>query len=453
MNRVLNCGEAHRFIEEALDDDLDERSRLDLDAHLAQCPSCQQFCRSAGTVREILEAQPDVYPPEATVRAMRARLETLIAQEPVPTLRGRRHRFWVVGLAAAAACLCVVTWLAVAHRRAPSTQHLVESRPEAVRPPIEGPAVAPAPEPPEPTARVALLTGALDVERRGHALEGSLQTSLLEGDRLGTRAEGSTVVAFGEGARVALGPETSIELRRLTTSARTISLSAGRIACEVAPHRGEELEVSTTEATIVVVGTQFAVEVGDTGEVEVRVVEGRVAVTSPSGAVIELEGGQRGRFPGGRVEPLAERMAARDAALLRGEVVATAEPRAPVDLGELFRRAEEARRQGSCSRATHLYERIIAAGGSGASAGTAQISLGQLCLGACRCPGTARRAFRSYLSGHGGAMREEAFVGLIRAERALGHQGAARATAQRYLSENPQGRYAAMARELVGAPP
>ena len=49
MKRALTCSKAQQLIEDAFDDALDEKCRLDLDTHMTECPECQRYCRSAAT--------------------------------------------------------------------------------------------------------------------------------------------------------------------------------------------------------------------------------------------------------------------------------------------------------------------------------------------------------------------------------------------------------------------
>lgn len=469
MTRALTCRKAHQLIDEAFDDGLDEATRLDLDGHLSACPACRRFCESAGTVREVLEAQPDVLPSDEKVRQMRANFEWKLEQEPLPRPHGRRAGLWAVGLAAAVACLCIAGWLAVSFisgDSSPSTPTASSSHspPSPPSPPasqemIDG-SSATRPELAPSIASVEAISQGVTINREDQAIDVAQTMQLNEGDRVTTGEGGRGALSLNEGVRVALGRSTSMELQQLTIEELTVYLTEGWIVCSVAPDQGHHLEVRTTTTSIRVVGTVFAVEASSEGVAQVRVIEGRVEVITREGQTTRLEAGQTIQFPEGGQQPLSRHATARDQALLLGDLIPSAPSQdahgtpTKVDLGELFRQAEASRRQGDCARATSLYKRIVSSNPSGASAGTALISLGQHCLGGCRCAGEARRAYRAYISGHrGGSMRQEAFVGLMRAERALGHLDAARTVARRYLNEHPNGRYTSMAEGLLDDSP
>jgi hypothetical protein len=294
--------------------------------------------------------------------------------------------------------------------------------------------------------------GAVSVARGSEVVEARQGDAIQQGSRVETWERSTAVLRLGDHVRAALGPGSSLEIRSVSPEGADVVLGRGWLVCDVDPGRlAAGLTVRAPGGRVEVLGTRFAVEIGQGGELEVRVLRGRVAwVSDRGGASVELEAGESAVLPGSAAHRLADDLARRDAALLGGELVAAGGERVEPDLGQLFAEAEQARREGEHERAAARYRRIAARDPGGAAGGTALVSLGQLSLGPLGRPADARRAFSDYLASHpSGPLREEAWVGLIRAELALGHTDAARVAAARYLRDHPSGRYARIAEELV----
>jgi hypothetical protein len=275
--------------------------------------------------------------------------------------------------------------------------------------------------------------------------------TLHEGDAVQTGGESHALFQRGDEVRIAVGPGSAFTVEGLTGDALAVSLESGWLTGRVDPSDEPlEVRVATPAGTLRVLGTIFAIEVGESSEVEVRVARGEVAF-QPEGdqPSVTVSSGQAVSFPDGRIAAARAQIVNRDEALLEGRLLPRPEAvAATVNIEDLFERAESARRGGQLRQAATMYRRIATLD-RGAAGGTALISYGQLSLGPLGQPGQARQAFSSYLSSGRRSLRQEAFIGLLRAQRALGQTTGARNTARRYLGEYPSGRYRTAAEAIL----
>jgi hypothetical protein len=446
----LSCKKAELMIEELLDDRLDEPGRAALDDHLLGCGSCQGYRRAAVFTRDALASRPLLSPSPQVVDRMWLGLERRLERER-PRLRPVRiARPWLVAAASvalAAGVAALAFGLLSAWPRERSGD--VARRAPGATEPAGAPSTAPA-----PVQDLVIAEGSVEARRDGAPVQLSRDAVLQGGDALRTAAaDGVAVLRRGDQVRLALGPDSSLDVERLAPESLEVDLGAGWLAGQVEP--GEQplqLRVRTPAGVLRVVGTIFAVEVSDTGSVEVRVARGEVAFTPEAGASpVEVETGRRARFPAGTSAEVGTRYTERDEALLQGRLLARPDEiaAARADVEELFERAEAARRLGQPAQAAALYRQIASADPRGASGGTALISLGQLSLGPLGQPAQARGAFSTYLASRRRPLRQEAYAGLLRAQLALGQAAAARRTARQYLDEYPGGRYRDVAEDAL----
>lgn len=114
--------------------------------------------------------------------------------------------------------------------------------------------------------------------------DGSVQSGFLtEGQVLESGQRGRVEVAL-EQSRVDVAPESRVRFERLGRQELRLALMKGRV--EVAFHperRGEQhMSIETRSARVLVVGTQFSVDVDGQGNTQVRVTEGVVQVVPRS---------------------------------------------------------------------------------------------------------------------------------------------------------------------------
>lgn len=115
----------------------------------------------------------------------------------------------------------------------------------------------------------------------------------------------------------------------------------------------------------------------------------------------------------------------------------------------LLERARELRAAGRYAGAGAAYQRLLREHAGSAEARVALVSLGELQLSQLGDAASALRSFDGYLRG-GGALRQEASYGRIRALRRLGRLSEARAAAQTFIGAYPQSvQAAALKKEML----
>lgn len=120
-----------------------------------------------------------------------------------------------------------------------------------------------------------------------------------------------------------------------------------------------------------------------------------------------------------------------------GEAAKAARGTVSESAATLLERARELRAAGRYSGASAAYQRLLREHAGSAEARVALVSFGELQLSQLGDAGGALRSFDGYLRA-GGALRQEASYGRIRALRRLGRLSEARAAASAFMSAYPQ---------------
>jgi len=185
------------------------------------------------------------------VEAWRARSARSVALPTSPTSRPHFSRsVWISSLAASAAFGAIFAFWVLRDRTEIATS-----------------------APPEVAARFDLVID-----------DGSVQSGFLtEGQVLESGQRGRVEVAL-EQSRVDVAPDSRVRFERLGRNELRLSLTKGRIDVAYHPERrGEQhMSIETRSASVIVVGTQFAVDVDGQGNTKVRVTEGVVQVVPRS---------------------------------------------------------------------------------------------------------------------------------------------------------------------------
>lgn len=128
----MNCSQAEKLFDAYLDDELNGALRLEFDAHLVRCPSCQRMLALLETIGDVVAADHDV-PRVAADFVDRVVQDIAVSQQA--QLRRQRWRRAVLGIVALqAAAVVAFIWILPQRRVAPAV------------PAVQTPAVDDAPE-------------------------------------------------------------------------------------------------------------------------------------------------------------------------------------------------------------------------------------------------------------------------------------------------------------------
>jgi transmembrane sensor len=114
-------------------------------------------------------------------------------------------------------------------------------------------------------------------------------------------------VVLPDKSTLKLNSDTELKVRQ-STARREIVLERGEVEFTIAPEASRPFEVTAGKATVRVLGTVFAMQRCDNGDVETVVSRGRVVLVPPSYAARELASGQAAQVSGEQVameKPLA----------------------------------------------------------------------------------------------------------------------------------------------------
>ena len=398
------------------------------------------------------------------------------AEQPTRPGRWRSAGVIAVGLAAAVMLLIGGWWL----WRAPKSQ-TSSSKPESVA-----------------SGEAQLIQGAPAV-RIGGSLAHTGQTV-----RAGARirvGEGQAGLRLPMGSTLLLGASTDLRLRRLQPGRVQLQLTRGTLLASVTRRKaGQRFEVHTPAGRIMVRGTVFHVEVREASSV-VSVIRGRVLVQAPGKAPRPVVAGQtvvlgRGTVTARNVPNLEARVrrleklvgqrvpavaqvgamhhrgaaapsptprdamgsdpaAVRSPALLvdrpRPAPPRRARPAPPVETAaSLLARAQKRRAARDWKTAVDLYIEVTKRYPSAPQAAVAHIAIGLLCLGPCKRPSQALRAFDAYLKrAPKGGLAPEALLGRARALRRLGRVAQERVALRLFLQRHPRSLHAAQVRKRL----
>ena len=298
-----------------------------------------------------LELPPDAPRRAATRRgAAVARMRWLIKADP----RSIDRRWWV-GLAAAAAVLVAVfAWW--------------RSGPTAVVPPVPVAAT--------PAGNVLARGDGTELVRDGRtrAIHASGTAMLQPADVLQTGASSSATVATAAGVAVDVQAATRlrVEPSQAGPGHERMGLMFGRIEVDVPEDgRKREFAVQTPQATVVVHGTRFTVEVtrGESSgqlQTSVRVQRGRVGVLTAGGETTVSAGStwssRQGHLPTEAVKPRVGAAVSRDASPSAASHPQSAPPPDESSLAEqnaIYARAMQAKQRGDEDRVLAVLDTLL----------------------------------------------------------------------------------------------
>lgn len=265
---------------------VDETERTEMEAHAKQCASCKRARDRVGRASDSFTAIREQPAPELAWDGVRARVHWSVSKEKrdrdaakQSPRRGYLVAWTAVALAAAAGVAVGV--------------YALWPDEEASRAEVAIPSTTPAPRPAPVTekAKPAPLAGL--VSRVAGRIDDVLVDGIRPTDLFARRIGAGTVIAtgdgridvqFGDASAFALGPRSTLELRRF--DAETIELRVeGTLDVEVAPRAANQrFLVVAGDHTVEVRGTQFQVRRDDT-QTTVACRHGLVAVRDASAQV------------------------------------------------------------------------------------------------------------------------------------------------------------------------
>ncbi|MDX2087917.1 MAG: FecR family protein [Kofleriaceae bacterium] len=263
---------------------LADDERATIEAHAKTCAKCARTRARVGSASDSFASIRTQAAPELPWDSVRARVHWTVSKERRAQPAPRASRFalprpvWVAFGLAAVGGLGVV----VATQLSSSAPTRTPAAPIAEAPPVRAPeAPIPVTLVPEPLAGlVNRASGEVLIDARSDEL---FARRLVAGSVIATGG-GSVDVQFGDGSAFALGPRSTLELRRFDAELIELAVT-GTLDVEVAPRKpGQRFLVVAGEHTVEVRGTQFRVEYQPTST-RVACRHGLVAVRGRSAQV------------------------------------------------------------------------------------------------------------------------------------------------------------------------
>jgi transmembrane sensor len=275
-----------------------------------------------------------------------------------------------------------------------------------------------------------------------------------------------------DGSRIELGTDTQLEVVQNTEASFVLALKAGHASFDVQPGGPRRWSISAGALRIDVVGTSFSVD-RDAGGIAVQVRHGVVLVRGPGVAhgLQRLRAGERvlveepapapslsppsapppAAEPEAQAQPEPEASSAAQSAAANETSETTAvvalidvdQARAtltPDQSAVLLRAADQARQQNNSEQALSLLERVRAEARGSIHAALASWTLARMRLASepARAAVDIAQALQGKLPE---GLRESARARLVEAHSLAGESAAARAAAEAYRAEYPEGRY------------
>jgi ferric-dicitrate binding protein FerR (iron transport regulator) len=245
-----------------------------IERHADQCPKCARARDRVQRASQSFPALKAQSSPDLAWDGVRARVHWSVSTEKYAKQRSPRRPF---AFGAGAALVAGAAVLAI------STGSIHAPKPQPIAKQAE-PTPAPAPKPGELAGLVSRLTGEVMIDgvRRADAFE----RTLVAGSVLAT-GDGRVDIQFGDHSAFALGPRSTLELRRFDADQVELVVE-GTVDIAISPRAAHQrFLVLAGDRTVEVRGTQFRVS-HDAKTTRVSCRHGRVAVRDGSGGELEV---------------------------------------------------------------------------------------------------------------------------------------------------------------------
>jgi hypothetical protein len=328
------------------------------------------------------------------------------------------------------------------------------------------------------TALLGLAAGAVFVAKAQLGAERAVLTEA----KLETASD-ALAVTLVDGSKVSLAARTELQVRGNQPSRVALSLTRGKVECDVTHRADRTFTVIAGDVEVRVVGTKFTVQAtsGDDPRVEVSVLRGVVEVISKRGpgAVARVAAGQSWiqipepslpvpSTPLPRESRVAPAVGGSPPLPSTNEALpSTNEPRdahaaaaavSVVGSGpsarELFEKAGESRRSGDARAAARAYEELLRLHPSDGRASLSSFELGRLRMDRLSDPTGAITALEHAVALNiGPSFREDALARLVSVYASQGNFAACGRARDRYLASYPSGVHAGAVRSRCGSRP
>jgi TolA-binding protein len=165
-------------------------------------------------------------------------------------------------------------------------------------------------------------------------------------------------VAFNDGSQATLAGEAGIRTVMDRAERVEVVQRVGKVSYEVRPDRKREFVVRAGDVSVVVLGTRFSVELGES-LAEVRVIEGKVRVVDKR-RTTELVAGETLNLQAFHAQEATEKPAEEEPEKTAVEPQARAEKPATLTAQELLAQADEARAAQNWNEAVRLLRTLLA---------------------------------------------------------------------------------------------
>lgn len=325
------------------------------------------------------------------------------------------------------------------------------------------------------TALVAAVAGAAFVAKTQLLPVPGAERAVLAEAKLETASD-ALAVTLVDGSKVLLASRTELQVRGNQPSNVALSLTRGKVECDVTHRADRKFTVVAGDVQVRVVGTKFTVQTtsGDNPRVEVSVLRGVVEVMSNRrpGIVARVAAGQSWiQNPElGGLSPSAQPPSGLPAAPPNDDeqpaptgsekpdapstAPAASVPAAGPSARELFEKAGENRRAGDARAAARAYEELLRLHPSDGRASLSAFELGRLRMDRLSDPAGAISALERALALNvGPSFREDALARLVSVYASQGNFAACGRARDRYLASYPSGVHASAVASRCGSRP
>ncbi len=377
---------------------------------------------------------------------------------------GNSWRTWAIGMAAVAAAVLVVIWVAIDTTNAPSVDQNAESNQFMAKLLVD-------PDAKPPAASFSSFSGEVWLGEKPVCLDSSLDKE----DRVKT-GTGRAIVDFKSNARLSLSLTTTMTVRQADESEIEIGLERGLVWAAIDPKRtGPRFSVITRHGKVTVTGTVFSVNTDNDSSV-VRVLRGKVRVTDGRGNIRLVGAGESADIGTGTMHHLSadQRNTGIEELVQSGLIneneklafgfkqteAAAAETNdvekqtgatriAACDPGLLLKEIQSFRVAGRWSAVAANYKEIISSCPTSSESRAAMVALAQVRLTHLKEPFKALALFKRYLNSGSAELRQEAWIGKAEALGMLGLIEKEKEALEQFLKEHPSDLHSARARKRV----